>query len=158
MYTAEILKEGPDWGGYLLSVNGFRGMVSILVFSAFGFPDKRGLMCILSALVTGVLTLLFGLVNWIPLAFLLIVFFGTAVSIFRTTNGVLIQTLVDDRYRVRTHSFYRFIMSFVVISSFIIGRLIDMTSLQLVIVGMGILSIIMSVGYLIFASSVRNQP
>jgi len=158
VYTAEILKEGPDWGGYLLSVNGFGGMVSILVFSAFGFPDKRGLMCILSALVTGVLTLLFGLVNWIPLAFLLIVFFGTAVSIFRTTNGVLIQTLVDDRYRVRTHSFYRFIMSFVVISSFIIGRLIDMTSLQLVIVGMGILSIIMSVGYLIFASSVRNQP
>ena len=158
VYTAEILKEGPDWGGYLLSVNGFGGMVSILVFSAFGFPDKRGLMCILSALVTGVLTLLFGLVNWIPLAFLLIVFFGTAVSIFRTTNGVLIQTLVDDRYRVRTHSFYRFIMSFVVVSSFIIGRLIDMTSLQLVIVGMGILSIIMSVGYLIFASSVRNQP
>ena len=158
VYTAEILKEGPDWGGYLLSVNGFGGMVSILVFSAFGFPDKRGLMCILSALVTGVLTLLFGLVNWIPLAFLLIVFFGTAVSIFRTTNGVLIQTLVDDRYRVRTHSFYRFIMSFVVVSSFIIGRLIDMTSVQLVIVGMGILSIIMSVGYLIFASSVRNQP
>ena len=158
VYTAEILKEGPDWGGYLLSVNGFGGMVSILVFSAFGFPDKRGLMCILSALVTGVLTLLFGLVNWIPLAFLLIVFFGTAVSIFRTTNGVLIQTLVDDRYRVRTHSFYRFIMSFVVISSFIIGRLIDMTSLQLVIMGMGILSIIMSVGYFIFASSVRNQP
>ena len=89
---------------------------------------------------------------------MLIVFFGTAVSIFRTTNVVLIQTLVDDRYRVRTHSFYRFIMSFVVVSSFIIGRLIDMTSLQLVIVGMGILSIIMSVGYLIFASSVRNQP
>ena len=153
VFTSEILKEGPDWGGYLLSINGFGGMVSILGFSAFGFPDKRGLLCIISALLTGVLTLFFGLINWLPLAFLLIVLFGTAVSTFRTANGVLIQTLVDDRYRVRAHSFYRFIMSFVVISSFIIGRLIDMSSLQLVIVGMGILSIIMSVGYLFFSSS-----
>ena len=158
VFTSEILKEGPDWGGYLLSINGFGGMVSILGFSAFGFPDKRGLLCIVSALLTGVLTLFFGLINWLPLAFLLIVLFGTAVSTFRTANGVLIQTLVDDRYRVRAHSFYRFIMSFVVISSFIIGRLIDVTSLQLVLVGMGVLSIIMSVCYLIFSSSVRNQP
>ena len=41
VYTAEILKEGPDWGGYLLSVNGFGGMVSVLVFSALGFLIKR---------------------------------------------------------------------------------------------------------------------
>ena len=68
------------------------------------------------------------------------------------------QTLVKDEYRVRTLSFYRFIMSFIVISSFIIGILTDLTSLEVVLFGMGMLAIIISSGFLFFSSSVRNQP
>ena len=158
LFTSDILKEGADFGGYLLSVNGFGGMLAILFFSAFGIPNKRGLICILSALFAGVLTLSFGLVTWWPLAFFLIALFGVCISTFRTINGVMSQTLVSDQYRVRTISFYRFIMSFIVMSSFIVGKFADITSLQAVLFGMGILAIFISAGFLIFSSSVRNEP
>jgi hypothetical protein len=157
LFTSDILKEGADFGGYLLSVNGFGGMLAILFFSAFGIPNKRGLICILSALFAGVLTLSFGLVTWWPLAFFLIALFGVCISTFRTINGVMSQTLVSDQYRVRTISFYRFIMSFIVMSSFIVGKFADITSLQAVLFGMGILAIFISGGFLIFSSSVRNE-
>jgi len=158
LFTAEILKEGADFGGYLLASNGLGGLIAIFLFSAFGVPNKRGLICILSALFAGILTLSLGQVTWMPISFLIVGLFGACISTFRTSNGVMTQTLVKDEYRVRTLSFYRFIMSFIVISSFIIGILTDLTSLEVVLFGMGMLAIIISSGFLFFSSSVRNQP
>ena len=158
LFTSDILKEGADFGGYLLASNGLGGMIAILFFSAFGFPNKKGLICILAALFAGILTLSLGQINWMPLAFLIIALFGACISTFRTSNGVMTQTLVKDEYRVRTLSFYRFIMSLIVISSFVIGRLVDLSSLEIVLSGMGMLAIIIASGFLIFSPMVRNQP
>ena len=42
--------------------------------------------------------------------------------------------------------------------NFIIGILTDLTSLEVVLFGMGMLAIIIPSGFLFFSSSVRNQP
>ena len=56
----------------MLSLNGVGGFVMVLAMSAFGFPKRRGLLCILSALSSAILTLLMGFSMWLFMAFLIV--------------------------------------------------------------------------------------
>ena len=157
MFTVNVLGKGVDYGGYMMAVNGAGGFLMVLLISAFGFPRLRGMTCLLSALASAVLTLLLSQSIWLPAAFLVLALFGASQTAYRTTNGVMTQTLVDDGYRVRVMSVYRIVMGMVVFFSLLVGWFADVTSPRWALVLMGILSLAISVAYLISASSIRRQ-
>ena len=142
----------------MLSLNGVGGFFMVLAMSAFGFPKRRGLLCVLSALASAILTLLMGLSMWLFMAFLVVTLFGATQTLFRTTNGVLTQTLVDDGYRVRTNGVYQMGMGMVIFISLFVGWVAGQTSVNFVLVAMGILAIIISCAFLFGSKLVRNQP
>lgn len=158
VYISEVLGRGADYGGYMLSLNGVGGFFMVLAMSAFGFPKRRGLLCVLSALASAILTLLMGLSMWLFMAFLVVTLFGATQTLFRTTNGVLTQTLVDDGYRVRTNGVYQMGMGMVIFISLFVGWVAGQTSVNFVLVAMGILAIIISCAFLFGSKLVRNQP
>ncbi len=157
MFTVNVLGKGVDYGGYMMAVNGAGGFLMVLLISAFGFPRLRGMTCLLSALASAVLTLLLSQSIWLPAAFLVLALFGASQTAYRTTNGVMTQTLVDDGYRVRVMSVYRIVMGMVVFFSLLVGWFADVTSPRWALVLMGILALAISVAYLISASSIRRQ-
>ena len=157
LYTASVLNKGADFGGYLLAVNGAGGLLMVLFISAFGFPSKRGLFCVICAFTSASITLLLSQTVWIPVAFLVLAAFGATQTAFRTTNGVLVQTLTDDLYRVRVMSVYRVVAGMIVIFGLGVGWMTDLTSPRWTIGIMGLIGVLISALFLINFPVVRNQ-
>ena len=157
LFTTDVLNKDVDYGGYMMAVNGAGGLLMVFVFSAFGFPKWRGMICILSALSGALMTLLLSQSVWITSAFVVLAIFGATQTAFRTTNGVLTQTLAEDHYRVRAMSAYRIGMGMVVFFSLFVGWLAGIISVRPTLVLMGAIGILTSIGFWIFSPSVRNQ-
>ena len=157
MFTVNVLGKGVDYGGYMMAVNGAGGFLMVFLISAFGFPRLRGMTCLLAALASAVLTLLLSQSIWLPAAFLVLALFGASQTAYRTTNGVMTQTLVDDGYRVRVMSVYRIVMGMVVFFSLLVGWFADVTSPRWALALMGILALAISAAFLISSSSIRRQ-
>lgn len=157
MFTANVLHQGPDFGGYFMAVNGAGGLVMVFLLSAFGFPKKRGMACIISALASAVLTLILSQSIWMPMAFLVLALFGATQTMYRTTNGVLTQVLTDDQYRVRITSLNRIVMGMVIFFSLGIGWFADSTSPRWSLAFMGGLAIVISVLFLLGSKKIREQ-
>jgi MFS family permease len=157
LFTTDVLHRDVDYGGYMMAVNGAGGLLMVLVFSAFGFPKWRGMICIVSALGGALMAILLSQSVWVASAFVVLAIFGATQTAFRTTNGVLTQTLAEDLYRVRAMSAYRIGMGMVVFFSLFIGWLAGLISVQPTLVLMGIIGIFISIGFWLFSPSVRNQ-
>jgi MFS family permease len=157
MYTVGVLGQGVDYGGYLMAVNGAGGFIMVFMLSAFGFPRMRGMLCIIAAILSSVLTFSLSQSTWIPSAFLILALFGATQTAYRTTNGVMTQTLVDDEYRVRVMSVYRVVMGMVVFFSLLVGWFADVTSPRWALSVMGVLGLVLSGYFLIGSSTVRRQ-
>ena len=157
LFTTDVLHRDVDYGGYMMAVNGAGGLLMVFVFSAFGFPKWRGMLCVLSALAGAIMTLLLSQSLWIAPAFLVLAIFGATQTAFRTTNGVLTQTLAEDQYRVRAMSAYRIGMGMVVFFSLFVGWMAGITSVRLTLVFMGALGVVISIAFWIFSPAVRNQ-
>ena len=140
-----------------MAVNGAGGFAMVFLLSAFGFPKKRGMACIISALASAVLTLVLSQSIWMPIAFLVLALFGATQTMFRTTNGVLTQILTDDEYRVRVTSLYRIVMGMVIFFSLTIGWLADSASPRWALATMGVVGIIISVLFLLGSKRIREQ-
>ena len=157
LFTTDVLHRDVDYGGYMMAVNGAGGLLMVLVFSAFGFPKWRGMICIVSALGGALMAILLSQSVWVASAFVVLAIFGATQTAFRTTNGVLTQTLAEDHYRVRAMSAYRIGMGMVVFFSLFVGWLAGLISVQPTLVIMGIIGIFISIGFWLFSPSVRNQ-
>jgi MFS family permease len=158
VYISEVLGKGADYGGYMLSLNGVGGFLMVLTVSAFGFPKRRGLLCILAALTSAILTLLMGLSMWLVMAFIVVTLFGASQTLYRTTNGVLMQTLVDDGYRVRINGIYQMGMGMVIFVSLFVGWVAGQISVNFVLAAMGVLAALICLSFLLGSKVVRNQP
>ena len=101
VFTEEVLRRGPEVGGFFLAINGFGGMVAALLRASFGFGFRKGRMVLVTAIISSGLVLLFSHAFILPLAFFLIMLFAASQTVFRTTNGTLIQLLVPDEMRGR---------------------------------------------------------
>ena len=129
----------------------------VLFISEFGFHSKRGLFCVICAFTSASITLLLSQTVWIPIAFLVLAAFGATQTAFRTTNGVLVQTLTDDLYRVRVMSVYRVVAGMIVIFGLGVGWMTDLTSPRWTIGIMGLIAVLISALFLIKVPVVRNQ-
>ena len=95
---------------------------------------------------------------WRFMACLIVTLFGATQTLYRTTNGVLTQTLVDDAYRVRANGIYQMGMGMVIFISLFVGWLAVQISVNFVLVAMGILAALICFSFLFGSKLVRNQP
>ena len=121
VFTSEVLRRGADIGGYLMAINGVGGVTSAIFIISFGFVFSRGKIILVSAITSSVLLLLFSHSYVMPLAFMLIYLFAISQSSFRTTMVTLIQSMSIPEMRTRVISLQTYSMSFVLLTSLIIG-------------------------------------
>ena len=157
LFTEEILHRGVGVGGYMLAVNGFGGFLMALTFASFGFFIKRGVVCLITAAVSSILAIVLIQAVWLPAALLVIALFAASQTAFRTTTGVLTQTLTPDELRGRITSLQRLGQGFVVGSSLLVGWFAGVTSVGLALAAMGMIGLAVSVGYAVFAGRLRAQ-
>ena len=156
VFTDEILRRGADVGGYFLAINGLGGLLMALFIASFGFIYRKGMIVLVCALASSVFILLFSHAFILPVAFLLIMFFASTQTAFRTTNGTLMQLLVSDDMRSRVTSLQRYSMGGVIVSSFVIGWFARLTSVSFALAGMGILATALAAVFYVFARQIRE--
>ena len=145
IFTVEVLKAGPDVGGYLLAITGLGGFIAALVISSFGFIFKKGKLVLVSVICSSITVIIFAQSPWVPVAFVVIAAMAFFQSGFRTTNGTLIQTLVPDELRSRITSLQSIGMGLVLFSSLAIGWFVSLTSVVFAITIVGLVGVGLSI-------------
>ena len=157
LFTDAILHRGADVGGYMLAINGFGGLWMALTIASFGFFFRRGLVCIVMAMASSAFSLALTQTTLLPLALVTIALFAASQTAFRTTAGILTQTLVPDELRGRVTSFQSMGHGFVVGSSLLVGWFAGATSVTWALAAMGFTGLALSLPYLFFARLLREQ-
>ena len=156
IFTVEVLKAGPDVGGYLLAITGLGGLIAALTISSFGFIFKKGKVALVSVICSSVTVIIFAQSPWVPVAFVVIAAMAFFQAAFRTANGTLIQTLVPDELRSRITSLQGIGRGLVVFSSLAIGWFISLTSVVFAITTIGVAGVALSASLYTTFKKIKN--
>ena len=121
-----------------------------------GAAGLLGVQHAVALLESGATVVLFAQSQWLPLAMLTIGSMAFFQSAFRTTNSTLIQTLVPDELRSRITSLQGIGRGLVLFSSLLIGWLIDVTSVTISIMVVGLTGLGLGIGLLLTLGRVRQ--
>ena len=156
VFTEEVLHRQADVGGYLMAVSGFGGLIAALIMASVGFVFRKGMVCLATALVSSLFAVVFGQAQWLPMAFIVIAIFAFSQTTFRTTNGMLIQSLVPDSLRGRITSLQRYSQGFVVLTSLLFGWFAGVTSATTALTTMGAVGALLALVFLLTAQKIRQ--
>ena len=137
LFTADVLHMGADVGGILLAATGVGGLIAGLTIASIGFVFPRGRLVLGMVVASSISVILFAQSQWLVLAIVVIGLMAFFQAAFRTTNGTLIQGLTPDELRGRVTSLQSYNSGFVVLSSMLIGWMVDMTNVTFGIMAVG---------------------
>lgn len=164
VFTADVLRQNADVGGFLLSATGVGGFISSVVIASIGFSFNKGLVALVSILFSSIFVILFALSPWLlplyPLlpALILIGFMSLAQAHFRTTSGTLIQLSTPDRFRSRVTSLASYGQGFVFPFSILVGIFAEFSGVVVTITVLGLIGLILSIIFTLILGDVRREP
>ena len=108
LFAADVLKQGVDGFGLILSASGAGSLVGALLVAsqAKGIPRFR--MLFGSAFLVSALLIVLNFIYTLPLAVVMFAIIGFVNIIFITTTNSMIQLNSEERYRGRVMSVYSF--------------------------------------------------
>ena len=164
VFTADVLRQNADVGGFLLSATGVGGFISSVIIASIGFTFKRGAVVLAAAVASSIFVILFAVSPWLlpvyPLlpALILIGLMSAAQSHFRTTNGTLIQLATPDRFRSRVTSLASYGQGFVFPFSILVGLFAEFSGVIVTLAVLGLIGLILSTIFTIKLGDVRREP
>ena len=156
VFTEEVLRRGADVGGYLVAINGLGGLLMAFLIASFGFVFPKGKIILISAMISSIVVLMFAHAFILPLAFFLIMIFAPSQTAFRTATVTLMTLIAPDEMRSRVMSLMRYSMGGVVLFSLVIGWFAGITSVSIALTVMGILGLVMGLGFWFFGHQIRE--
>ena len=164
VFTANILHQDANVGGFLLAATGVGGFLSSLVIASVGFTFRKGTVVLGSILLSSIFVILFAQSHWMvpayPLApaLVLIGLMALAQAHFRTTSGTLIQLTTPDRFRSRVTSLASYGQGFVFPFSILVGLLAEFSDVVTTINVLGTIGLTLSVYFIMRLHDMRQQP
>jgi hypothetical protein len=164
VFTAQVLRQNADVGGFLLSATGVGGFISSVVIASIGFSFNKGLVALASILFSSIFVILFALSPWLlpmyPLlpALILIGLMSLAQAHFRTTSGTLIQLSTPDRFRSRVTSLASYGQGFVFPFSILVGLFAEFSGVIITLFVLGLIGLVLSAFFTVRLGDVRREP
>ncbi|MCI0825742.1 MAG: MFS transporter [Chloroflexi bacterium] len=143
VFTAEVLHQNADVGGYLLAITGVGGLVAALVIASKGFVFRRGIVLFGAVAMSAISVILFSQFPWLSAALLLIGLMAFAQTMYRTAAGAVIQLLVPDTLRSRVTSLQSYSQGFLILSSLLVGWYVDLTTVSTAILTLGVAALVL---------------
>jgi MFS family permease len=156
LFTADVLHQGADVGGYLLAASGFGALASAMTIATVGFVFRKGRLALGSVVAAAIATIMFAYMPWLSVALFLCALFSAGLNANRTASGTLVQLLAPDRLRSRIIGLQNYFMGFVVFTSLLIGWFAGVTSVTTAIAAVGVVGLVLSIAYFILLGKVRN--
>ena len=156
VFTADVFHKGADFGGYLMAMTGFGGFLAAAMLSSWGWPYRKGMVCLVAGLTSSVAAIAFAQAQWLIPAFVVVACFSLSQAYFRTTSGALIQILSPDHLRVRVTSLQNYGGGFVIFSVLLIGVLAERTSAPTAMTVVGVLGVALAIMSLFYFRRLRR--
>ncbi len=155
IFVDDILKVGEIGLGWLMSVSGAGALVGSLGVAAL--PNKkRGLLLLISSLVSGVALVSFAFsVSW-TLSLVFIVFVGLGQSLRATMSSALLQSYTQASYMGRVMSIFMMEFGIVSLVTFVAGLMAEVMPVQWVVSSLALLLIVLTILTLVFVKRVRK--
>ncbi|MFT7218547.1 MAG: MFS family permease [Candidatus Azotimanducaceae bacterium] len=123
-FVKEILNEGPEGLGLLISISGIGSLAGSLVVASL--PNKNRARALLyGGFIMGVALLGFAMSTHYWLSVFLLTFVGFGQAARMSLSNVLVQSYVDDEYRGRVMSIYMLEMAVLSISIYPVSLAAD---------------------------------
>jgi MFS family permease len=153
--VVEVLDKAETQGGVLMGLSGAGAIVGSLVLASL--PNrKRGIMMLISCVVTGVALVFFAFSGSWPLSVTMIIFIGLAQTGQMTLGFTLLQYYTEDEYRGRVMSLIMMQFGLVSFGTFVAGVLAEAMGVQWAIGGFAVVLVLMSILGLAFVPRVRK--
>ncbi len=150
-----VLNIGEAQAGFLMSVSGIGAITGSIILASL--PNKkRGLMLLLSGLVTGLAVAAFSFSPWYSISLGIMVVLGVGQTARMTLSNTLLQYYVEDEYRGRVMSLYMMEFGLTSFAVFFAAVLAESIGVQWSVGGLAILLVIFSVGVLVFVPRIRK--
>jgi MFS family permease len=155
IFVDDILKVGATGMGLLLSVSGAGALIGSLILAVL--PNKkRGVMLLFSGIVSGIALVIFSFSSYLYLSLIFIFFLGLGQTFRMTIGSALLQAYTQDVYMGRVMSILNMQWGFMSLCTFFAGIIAERVDVQWVLGSLAILLIILSFGFILFASNIRK--
>jgi len=155
IYVDDILKVGATGMGVLLSVSGAGSLVASLVVASL--PSKRrGLLLLLSGLISGVALTIFSFSTSWSISLVFIIFVGLGQTLRGTIGNTLVQSYAEPAYIGRVMSIVMMQFGIMSACTFAAGVLAEFIAVQWVVGSFAILLVMISILALVFNARIRK--
>lgn len=137
VFVVDIYQQKADSMGLLLAIMGFGAMAGALYVASAG-RKNRGIMLIVSSLLSGIGLLLVALIPIYSAAAVIMIILGMGDAGRMSLNQALLIELSDNEYRGRVMSIFMLNFGFMPLGTFPAGLMIDYLGGQAVIGMMGL--------------------
>ena len=151
----ELLGKSSFRLGLLMTVTGFGALVGSLFIAAVG-DHKRGLLLLLSMLLSGVALVFFSASPWYYLSLLIAPLVGVGQAGRMSLSNALVQVNTVDIYRGRVMSIYMMEFGLNSVAVFGVAVLAGVVGVEWAIGGAGALLLFVSIYCLTSLTSIRN--
>jgi predicted MFS family arabinose efflux permease len=129
-FAEDVLGVGSTGYGVLLSAVGFGSIPGGLIAASMTGSQRKGRVMAGAAILYMGMVALFGLSQWFPLSFALLIAGGVGWSLMVTLNQTLLQLNVSDAYRGRVLAFYNMASGITPFGSLAMGTAADHVGVQ----------------------------
>jgi MFS transporter, DHA1 family, staphyloferrin A biosynthesis exporter len=155
IYVDDILHVGATGMGVLMSVSGAGAMAGSLVMATLP-SKKRGVLLLISGLISGVSLIIFAFSSLWMLSLVIIVFMGLGQTIRGTIGSALLQSYTEPRYMGRVMSILMIQWGVMSLCTFFAGVLAEVMPVQWVVGGLAIILLIIAGLAFFFVPRIRK--
>lgn len=155
-FVQDVLNEGADTQGVLLSISGVGSLVGSLIIASAP-PRRRGAMFLLGSAFQGLMLFLaFTTATSLWVFGVFFLFMGLGQSARQSLSNVLVQSYVEDEYRGRVMSVYMLQFNLSQLGAFITGLLASVVGPRAALGGTSLALVAIALGALVFIPRLRN--
>lgn len=155
VFVVDIYKQQADSMGLLTAIMGFGAMAGAMYVAAIG-RKNRGMLLILSSLLSGIGLLLVATIPIYYAATVIMVILGIGDAGRMSLNQALLIELSDNEYRGRVMSIFMLNFGFMPLGTFPAGLMIDYLGGQAVVGMMGIGLVAVTAGIFVTQKQLRG--
>ena len=153
----DILGHGSEVYGFLLLATGIGGIIATISFASLGNSFRRGSVGLLALMLLAGSAIILGMSTWLWVSLGAMFGLGFFRLIFKINNNTLIQSTIPDALRGRVMSIYHLDHGLTPLASMTLGLLAEFWPANLVVAGVGLLSLILALYAFVSFSDIRRM-
>ena len=143
--AAQVLGRGSEVYGFLVLATGIGGIIATISFASLGGAFRKGSIGLLALIFLSGSAILLGASTWLWVSLAAMFGLGFFRLVFKINNNTLVQTTIPDGLRGRVMSIYHLDHGITPLASMTLGLMAEFWPANLVVLGVGILSLVLTI-------------